>query len=112
MRILVIGADDDRVAWVEWTLLDEDVDLCLVSHGEEGIARTKPAAFELIILDPHLPDLSGPGILKRFAQGGVRAPVMPAPETASRDQGCGRCSPNQAIVADITWLNAGSAYTS
>ena len=70
MRILVIGADDDRVAWVECTLLDEDVDLCLASNGEEGVARAMSSAFELIILDPHLPDLSGPGVIKRFAEGG------------------------------------------
>ena len=76
MRILVIGADDDRVAWVEWTLLDEDVDLCLTSRGEEGVAHAMSSPFELIILDPHLPDLSGPGILKRFAEGRVGAPVV------------------------------------
>jgi hypothetical protein len=37
VRILVIEADDDRVAWVEWTLLDEDVDFCFSNHARKAL---------------------------------------------------------------------------
>ena len=55
MRLLVAGADDDRDAWIEWALLDEDVAFYFTSSGGEGAAHAKLGNFDLILLDPHGP---------------------------------------------------------
>jgi DNA-binding response OmpR family regulator len=61
LRILVIGADADRTAWVEWALLNEDVDLSFAISGDDGIARAASCAFELVILNLALPGLAARG---------------------------------------------------
>jgi two-component system, cell cycle response regulator CtrA len=76
MSILVISADDDRVGWIEWTLLDEDVEFYFTGSGKEGTDYARSGGYELILLDPHLPDMSGPEVLRRFQTDKVKAPVV------------------------------------
>lgn len=74
--VLVVTADDDRVAWIEWALVDERVELWLARNGEEGTAFGKSRKIELILVDPRLPDTSGPELLQKLRVNKVRKPVV------------------------------------
>lgn len=76
MRALLICEDDDRIAWVEWTLLDEEFGLCVSGGREQLIEQAKSGDFGVILLDPHLRGTRGPELLKRLRTNGLNQPVI------------------------------------
>ena len=49
---------------------------CITSNGEKGAGHARCGNFDLILLDPHLPDMRGPEILKRFRADDAQAPIV------------------------------------
>lgn len=76
MRALLICDDDDRIAWVEWTLLDEEFGLCVSGGSEQLIEQANRDDFGVILLDPHLRGTRGPELLKRLWANGLNQPVI------------------------------------
>lgn len=50
--------------------------LTWTASGEDGLKRAAGEAFDVIILDRMLPDLSGIEIVRRLRQAGIAAPVL------------------------------------
>ena len=76
MRILLIASDTARVSQVRSVLLDEDIDLVVNGRGDEGAQSARGLAFDIVLLDPFLPDISGPDVLSRLRKNEVIAPVV------------------------------------
>jgi DNA-binding response OmpR family regulator len=76
MQVLVIAGDDDAAGQIEWMLIDEDIKLDVALTGTEGIAKARQVAFDVILLDPRLPDATGPEVLRKLRQAEVKAPVV------------------------------------
>ena len=58
----LMAAEGNRVAWS--------------ATGEEGLQRAAAQAFDLVMLDRMLPDLSGIDVVRRLRDAGVAAPVL------------------------------------
>jgi two-component system OmpR family response regulator len=69
--------DDARLAQeVERLMTAEGNRLSWTASGEEGLRRAAAEAFDLVILDRMLPDLSGLQVVERLRSAGVAAPVL------------------------------------
>lgn len=58
----LMAADGHRLSWTD--------------SGEEGLKRAASTAFDVVILDRMLPDLSGIELVRRLREAGVAAPVL------------------------------------
>src|SRR5437899_1795154 len=70
---------DDDVESAEITLdclLFEKHSVEVAHSGREGLHLAQTKTYDLLILDWDIPDLNGISILKRFRDGGGRAPVI------------------------------------
>lgn len=69
--------DDARLAEdVSQLMASEGNRLSWTSSGEEGLKRAGAEAFDVVILDRMLPDLSGIDIVQRMRAAGVGSPVL------------------------------------
>lgn len=69
--------DDARLAEEVARLMQAEGNrLCWSASGEEGLKRAAAEAFDLVILDRMLPDLSGIEVVRRLRNAGVAAPVL------------------------------------
>ena len=75
-RILIV--DDDKL--VRWTLTQKCVEFGYfsleASSGEEALRMLQGDPVDAILLDVHLPDLSGIGVLEKLKQGGETRSVI------------------------------------
>ena len=76
MKALIIAGDDDAAGQIEWMLIDEDINLDVALTSAEGVARARQVAFDVILLDPRLPDASGPEVLAKLRQAAVKTSVV------------------------------------
>jgi DNA-binding response OmpR family regulator len=67
--------------------LDEAVD------GEEGLLRLEDVEYDLVVLDVTMPNLDGPGMLKRMREAGNKTPVLMLTSESKR-----------SIIADVMKL--------
>ena len=65
-RILVVDDDPDTLKLVELTLKTAGHHIELASGGDEGYNLIRQGAFDLILLDVMMPDVSGFDILERL----------------------------------------------
>jgi DNA-binding response OmpR family regulator len=76
MYILLVE-DDPRVARVvERALSEADHRVDLAVDGEEGLARGESGAYDLIVLDVMLPELSGIEVARGIRRARVRTPIL------------------------------------
>jgi DNA-binding response OmpR family regulator len=75
--ILVIDDDEDlRSAVAEQIALEPDFQVIEAATGEDGVARAKTAAPDLILLDVDLPDINGREACRRMRAEGVKTPII------------------------------------
>ena len=69
--------DDERLAQDVTRLLSEQGDhVTWTARGAEGLVRAGGQAFDVVILDRMLPDLSGLEVVARLRDAGIAAPVL------------------------------------
>jgi DNA-binding response OmpR family regulator len=69
--------DDARLGEAVTRLMAESGNrLVWTPSGEEGLARAAAGAFDVVILDRMLPDLSGMDIVRRLRDAGIAAPIL------------------------------------
>ncbi|UZK67487.1 response regulator transcription factor [Sphingomonas sp. M1-B02] len=74
---LLYVEDDARLAQdVAQLMAAEGNRLSWTASGEEGLKRAGTEAFDVVILDRMLPDLSGIEIVRRLRDAGIAAPVL------------------------------------
>jgi DNA-binding response OmpR family regulator len=75
-RILTV--DDSRAirSIVAKQVQEMGFDLDEAADGEEGLVRLSELSYDLVILDVTMPNLDGPGMLKRMREGGDKTPVL------------------------------------
>src|SRR5262249_9503921 len=75
-RILTV--DDSRAirSIVAKQIQEMGFDLDEAADGEEGLVRLSELTYDLVILDVTMPNLDGPGMLKRMREGGDKTPVL------------------------------------
>src|SRR5512143_45280 len=75
-RILTV--DDSRAirSIVAKQVQEMGFDLDEAADGEEGLVRLSELTYDLVILDVTMPNLDGPGMLKRMREGGDKTPVL------------------------------------
>ena len=76
MRILVVEDDRSLGKFLRLILVEEGHAVDLAATGEEGLARTGDAPYDLILLDLSLPDFDGLTLLERLRAGGDLTPVL------------------------------------
>ena len=75
-QVLLIEDDSRTAQAIEHTLKLEGFSTSVARRGEEGINRAKTSAFDVILLDLTLPDMSGFEVLKLLQASNVRTPVL------------------------------------
>jgi two-component system cell cycle response regulator CtrA len=76
MHILLVAGDDNIADQIEWMLVDELFNIDLALTGAQAIDRARQVGFDVILLDPRLPDATGHDLLNRLRQVSVNAPVV------------------------------------
>jgi two-component system cell cycle response regulator CtrA len=76
MRILLIEDDSATAQSVELILKSEGFSVYTTDLGEEGVELSKINDYDLILLDWHLPDMSGLEVLRTLRLGEVITPVI------------------------------------
>ena len=74
MHILAIVGTEETEAAVACSLAGAR--LVYAESGAQGVDLAVRGAFDIILLDPRLPDMSGPAVLSRLRDGAVQAPVL------------------------------------
>jgi CheY-like chemotaxis protein len=105
VRVLLADDDPTVVAFVTKVLGEERFQIDVVNNGEEclHLLRTHPRAFDLLLLDLMMPDVSGYDVLREMALSGVAAklPVIVLtnyPDARNEDE---RRLLEEGIVLDI-----------
>jgi two-component system copper resistance phosphate regulon response regulator CusR len=76
MRILVVE-DEKKVAdFVQRGLKSELYTVDVASDGATALHFLKEAAYEVVILDLNLPDISGNDVLRQMRKNGIQVPVL------------------------------------
>lgn len=76
MRILLIEDDPATAQLMELMLKSEGMHVYTTDLGEEGIDLAKLYAYDMILLDINLPDISGFEVLSTLRRSRVNTPVM------------------------------------
>lgn len=77
MSTILIVEDDEnfRNLIVEWLTFEKhSVSAC--STGEEALQQLNAQTFDLVVLDGHLPDMTGVEVLKKYRSSGGERPVL------------------------------------
>ncbi|MDB5892752.1 MAG: DNA-binding response regulator [Rhodoferax sp.] len=86
MKLLLIEDNPELAHWLASLLREQDF---VVDHVEDGDAADRlllQAAYDVVLLDLNLPQLSGKGVLRRLRERGDTVPVIILTATASLDQ--------------------------
>ena len=78
MNLPIVVIDDDR-SWlqaVETLLREEGFDVQTAEDGQQGLQLIETNAPVLVILDMHLPGVSGLEILQDLHRHGLRMPIL------------------------------------
>ncbi|PWB84505.1 MAG: DNA-binding response regulator [Methylocystaceae bacterium] len=76
MRVLMVEDDVVAAQNVELVLKSENFDVHTADLGEKGISLGMLNHYDLILLDLHLPDMSGYEVLRKLRHGGVKTPIL------------------------------------
>lgn len=90
MRVLLIEDEPAIAKSVENMLKGEGINLYTAETGEDGIELGKLYEYDIILLDLHLPDMSGYEVLRALRIAKIQTPVLilsAAAETDSKVRG-------------------------
>lgn len=76
MRILLIEDDQATLLATQMALMSESFAVYTAENGGKGIGLAKVYAYDIILLDWHLPDISGYKVLCTLRSCKVKTPVM------------------------------------
>jgi two-component system cell cycle response regulator CtrA len=76
MRVLLIEDDAAVARSIELMLRSESINVYTTDLGEEGIDLGKLYDYDIIMLDLHLPDMSGFEVLKSLRLAKVQTPIL------------------------------------
>lgn len=76
VRILIIEDDDLIARALTLELEHEGYETARAADGREGLRLAQEEAWDLMLLDILLPELSGLEVLRRIRQAGLNAPVI------------------------------------
>ena len=76
MRILLVEDDPTTSKSIEMMLTHANLNVYATDLGEEGIELGKLYDYDLILLDLHLPDMSGHEVLRQLRMARVETPIL------------------------------------
>ena len=76
MRILLVEDDPTTSKSIEKMLTHANLNVYATDLGEEGIDLAKLYDYDLILLDLHLPDMSGHEVLRQLRMARVETPIL------------------------------------
>ena len=76
MRVLMIEDDHSTSRSIEMMLSKANLNVFATDQGEDGIELAKLYDYDLILLDIHLPDMSGYEVLKALRVAKVETPIL------------------------------------
>ena len=76
MRILLVEDDPTTSKSIEMMLTHANLNVYATDVGEEGIDLAKLYDYDLILLDLHLPDMSGHEVLRQLRMARVETPIL------------------------------------
>src|SRR5437588_12737299 len=76
MRVLLIEDNSATAQSIELMLKSEGFNFYTTDLGEEGIDLGKLYEYDIILLDLHLPDISGFEVLRSLRVSKVRTPIL------------------------------------
>src|SRR5258707_5837714 len=76
MRVLLIEDDSATAQSIELMLKSEGFNVYTTDLGGEGVDLVKIYAYDLILLDLNLPDMSGMDVLRQLRVGTISTPLM------------------------------------
>lgn len=85
MNILLIEDDDLAARGISVMLQFEGFSVQVSGLGQQGVDLVGSNAFDLILLDLHLPDMSGMEVLRILRHGGTDTPIMVLSGVAETD---------------------------
>ena len=75
-RLLLVEDDELMVHLMRRYLEEQGFAVTACETGPEGLAHARSGNFEVVLLDVHLPGLSGVDVLKQLRREGNRVPVL------------------------------------
>lgn len=74
----ILAVDDSRAirAIVAKKVMEMGFEVGEAADGEEGLVRLAALRYDLVILDVTMPNLDGPGMLRRMRESGDKTPVL------------------------------------
>ncbi len=76
MRVLCVEDDSATALGIELMLKSEGMNVYTTAFGEEAVDLGKIYDYDLILLDLHLPDISGMEVLRTLRVGKINTPIM------------------------------------
>ena len=76
MRILLVEDDPTTSKSIEMMLTHANLNVYATDLGEEGIDLAKLYDYDLILLDLHLPNMSGHEVLRQLRMARVETPIL------------------------------------
>jgi CheY-like chemotaxis protein len=86
LHVLLVEDEDLNVELFHDILTDEGHDVVVERDGPSGRARGLAEAFDLVLLDLHLPGIGGPEVCRDLRAAGVRAPIIAISASAMPDE--------------------------
>ncbi len=75
-RILVVDDEEHLAAGIRENLQAEGYETDVAHNGEQGLAKVRAGAFDLILLDVMMPKLDGLQVCEQIRAAGLQTPVL------------------------------------
>lgn len=75
-RVLVIDRDQKTLDSIRRELIEQGHTVAVAANGEEGLLRARSTLYDLVILDPDVPGLSGLEVCRRLRAEGAAMPIL------------------------------------
>ena len=75
-RILVVDDEEHLAAGIRENLQAEGYETDVAHNGEQGLAKVRAGAFDLILLDVMMPKLDGLQVCEQIRAAGLHTPVL------------------------------------
>ena len=86
MKLLLIEDNPQLAHWLSSLLREQDFVVDHVDNGDAADRLLTQTAYDVVLLDLNIPQLSGKAVLRRLRERGDQVPVIILTATASLDQ--------------------------